>query len=339
MFKNLYIYIYIYMCVCVCVCVCVYIYIYMYSGAAVPILRELANITTPKIIHVASFSADSSDSAKGEVVATVKGAMARGETVILVNSLSIQSSFYDVLNRHYSKVLLSIFLHFIPFFLDHLYIYIYIYVCVCVCVCLYIYIYMCIYIYIYIYISLSFFKRICFFLYIKMVVDGRTQYKSHVAIGSISKPCIVHANFRIIVVFAEKEVARLPLPLRSRFVKFRLGCEQLLKFRLLLKPQNNVKFITNFDNFLVSSVEHMVQKLHVQECKKRLLYGFVTKETILSLILWMDTLSLNPQEALVVPPAFHCVDARDVGVLVENHLNNDDEDLVHYYDVPNFSLL
>ncbi|KAH3760870.1 AAA+ ATPase [Pelomyxa schiedti] len=54
------------------------------------------------VCHVSDFRDDSDQRVKATVVEQVKTAMETGGTIILVNSTTIHSSFYDVFNRHYT---------------------------------------------------------------------------------------------------------------------------------------------------------------------------------------------------------------------------------------------
>lgn len=52
---------------------------------------------------------------------------------------------------------------------------------------------------------------------------------ANVAVGGISKPCEVHADFKIIVHMTKKEADQAPAPFLSRFEKFRLGQSDVLE--------------------------------------------------------------------------------------------------------------
>ena len=53
--------------------------------------------------HVTDFANDA-DKARADAIVKMKDAMENGKTVILVNAMSISSSFYDVFNRHFEVV-------------------------------------------------------------------------------------------------------------------------------------------------------------------------------------------------------------------------------------------
>ncbi|KAH3767876.1 AAA+ ATPase [Pelomyxa schiedti] len=74
------------------------------NEVAVALLFDLGlcdrNQTT--ICYVGDFPGDNDQRVKAEVVEKVKIAMELGTTIVLVNSTSVHSSFYDVFNRHYT---------------------------------------------------------------------------------------------------------------------------------------------------------------------------------------------------------------------------------------------
>jgi hypothetical protein len=55
-----------------------------------------------QICYVADFVVDAVDVAQSEVILKVKHAMEVGETVIMINSKSINHCFYDVFNCYYT---------------------------------------------------------------------------------------------------------------------------------------------------------------------------------------------------------------------------------------------
>eukprot|EP00047_Mylnosiga_fluctuans_P000005 m.183312 g.183312 ORF g.183312 m.183312 type:complete len:5791 (+) comp10000_c0_seq6:916-18288(+) len=226
------------------------------SGSAVALMLELGLIDKAKykVIHVEAFARDREPRARGDVVAEVKGAMAKGETIVLLNSLNIQSSFYDVFNRHFRSV-------------------------------------------------------------VRTDEHGKetTTYLANVAMGSLSRLCKVHKDFRVIVVFPESKLHEVPLPLRSRFAKFRLSCKHLLSDRLQKRIVNNQYQETypvlgaeqdSMLDLLGKSVDMMVDELHRDECKGMLLHGLVPVETVTSLKLRINEATSNPI-MITVPLALH----------------------------------
>jgi E3 ubiquitin-protein ligase RNF213 len=65
------------------------------------------NIINPKNIEfcsVSDFVEDNNEFSKSKVITKVKYSMEVGKTVILINSGSINTNFYDVLNKHFSHI-------------------------------------------------------------------------------------------------------------------------------------------------------------------------------------------------------------------------------------------
>jgi hypothetical protein len=76
------------------------------SESAISLLFELGllNRRTTHICAVSDFPEDATDLRRSELVARVKTAAESGATVLLIGSGPIQSSFYDLFNKHYSSV-------------------------------------------------------------------------------------------------------------------------------------------------------------------------------------------------------------------------------------------
>ncbi|KAH3762622.1 AAA+ ATPase [Pelomyxa schiedti] len=76
------------------------------NEAAVSLLFDLklCDRATTSVCYVGDFADDRDQRVKAAIIEKVKTAMERGETVLLVNSTSIHSSFYDVFNRHYTVI-------------------------------------------------------------------------------------------------------------------------------------------------------------------------------------------------------------------------------------------
>jgi len=64
---------------------------------------RIFNAESVRICQLGDFSKDRQESAYIDVISQVKQAMADGTTVILINSGPIQTSFYDVFNRHFAE--------------------------------------------------------------------------------------------------------------------------------------------------------------------------------------------------------------------------------------------
>eukprot|EP01012_Entosiphon_sulcatum_P025672 TRINITY_DN3101_c0_g1_i1.p1 TRINITY_DN3101_c0_g1~~TRINITY_DN3101_c0_g1_i1.p1 ORF type:complete len:3317 (+),score=464.94 TRINITY_DN3101_c0_g1_i1:26-9952(+) len=220
------------------------------SGTALQHLFELELLDPAEcsVMHIAAFQEDATETARGAAVARVKRAMALGETIILLNSLSIQSSFYDVFNRHFRKV--------------------------------------------------------------ESRGGQEVAYFANVAIGSLSTSCRVHTNFRVIVIFPESQLPVIPLPLRSRFARFRLSATHVLEQRLLRgssQGRNYPHIFTGKGNenmllLLGQAATDMIQQLHGVSCDGQLLYGCHLTETVASFLVRVDTATLNTEEIIVPQP-------------------------------------
>eukprot|EP01012_Entosiphon_sulcatum_P048006 TRINITY_DN6586_c0_g1_i1.p1 TRINITY_DN6586_c0_g1~~TRINITY_DN6586_c0_g1_i1.p1 ORF type:complete len:5323 (-),score=769.64 TRINITY_DN6586_c0_g1_i1:76-13977(-) len=216
------------------------------AGAALQTLFDLRLLDQEKcrVMHIAAFQDDATESAKGAAVARIKRSMALGETVVLLNSLSVQSSFYDVFNRHFRKV--------------------------------------------------------------ESHGGHEVAYFANVAIGSLSTSCRVHKDFRVIVIFAESQIPVVPLPLRSRFARFRLSASHVLERQL----QHRNYFPVYLEDgrkqpilqLIGTGLQQMVQQLHHQACGGQLLYGMHDEETVASLLLRIDEATSSPDVTVVVPP-------------------------------------
>ncbi|KAG2388617.1 hypothetical protein C9374_000056 [Naegleria lovaniensis] len=57
-----------------------------------------------KVVYISDFKEDSNDLSLSQEISEVKQAMEEGACVILVNSAAINSSFYDVFNRHFTTI-------------------------------------------------------------------------------------------------------------------------------------------------------------------------------------------------------------------------------------------
>ncbi|KAH3761459.1 AAA+ ATPase [Pelomyxa schiedti] len=74
------------------------------NEVAVSLLFDLGlcNRSSTQVCYVGDFCDDVDQRVRSAAVEKVKTAMERGHTILLVNSTSIHSSFYDVFNRHYT---------------------------------------------------------------------------------------------------------------------------------------------------------------------------------------------------------------------------------------------
>jgi len=147
------------------------------------------------------------------------------------------------------------------------------------------------------------------------------RYYANVAVGSFSRPCAVHPDFRVIVHVPQSALAVTPSPLLSRFEKYTLSVSDCLQSRLASMPGRWPSlFITDRDGrpqetnaikIVQESCEHMIKSLHDGQ-QNRLLYGLVPRETVASLMLRVLDINEHADGVLpTIPPAFH-VKARSV---------------------------
>eukprot|EP00026_Physarum_polycephalum_P000017 Phypoly_transcript_00017.p1 GENE.Phypoly_transcript_00017~~Phypoly_transcript_00017.p1 ORF type:complete len:3587 (+),score=621.73 Phypoly_transcript_00017:1211-10762(+) len=199
-----------------------------------------------------------------------------GETVVLVNSSPIHSCFYDVFNRHFAIIAIGA--------VDD-----------------------------------------------KKEDDGKKgkepseddldhqpkdeqMYKcyANLAVGSYSRPCVVHKDFKIIVHTPASALSTTPLPLLNRFEKYPISLEQALyqKLRLgqweeiFVNSESGVKAVPIYD-VIKEGCNDMVDKLHVLQSQSRLFYGLVPNETVASLMLSFVDRSLQLRSQIPeIPPSF-----------------------------------
>ena len=66
--------------------------------------------------------------------------------------------------------------------------------------------------------------------------DGETSYFANIAIGGISRPCLIHPSFQCIVHVQANQLEDIPAPFLNRFEKFQLSVGELLSFQLSRLP-------------------------------------------------------------------------------------------------------
>eukprot|EP01088_Endostelium_zonatum_P014249 TRINITY_DN3042_c0_g1_i1.p1 TRINITY_DN3042_c0_g1~~TRINITY_DN3042_c0_g1_i1.p1 ORF type:complete len:4305 (+),score=884.29 TRINITY_DN3042_c0_g1_i1:1356-12917(+) len=121
--------------------------------------------------------------------------------------------------------------------------------------------------------------------------QGDYQYYANIAIGSYSKPVVVHPNFKIVVHIPLSEFKTVPLPFINRFEKYIISIEDI--FGSTVKELGKNIRITrdgssvNLNDYEVvyEGVEDFVNRVHCQGQNNRLLYGLIGRETISSLLL------------------------------------------------------
>ena len=62
--------------------------------------------------------------------------------------------------------------------------------------------------------------------------EHRFQCFANLAVGSYSRPCIVHENFKLIVHIPASALPKTPLALLNRFEKYRVSVEQALSHKM-----------------------------------------------------------------------------------------------------------
>eukprot|EP01114_Cavostelium_apophysatum_P014001 TRINITY_DN3512_c0_g1_i9.p1 TRINITY_DN3512_c0_g1~~TRINITY_DN3512_c0_g1_i9.p1 ORF type:complete len:5234 (+),score=1501.00 TRINITY_DN3512_c0_g1_i9:231-15932(+) len=231
------------------------------NEAAVSLLFSLGLCDPNKTVvcSVGDFEDDAKEIVRSEVVLQVKSAMAKGETVVLINSGPIRSSFYDVFNRHFAV----------------------------------------------------------------MAVDDRTeggqqegqngqvrfQYYANVAVGSFSRPCVVHPDFKVIVHVPETELPNTQLPFLNRFEKYPLSVETALREKITarkwmeIQTDNSVKPISIVD-VIAEGCHDMISQLHDRDQHGRLLYGVIPRETVSSFVLSVVENSTSTNVPEIPPPFF-----------------------------------
>ena len=141
------------------------------------------------------------------------------------------------------------------------------------------------------------------------------QYFANVAIGSYSRPCIVHRNFKVIVHLPESVLKTTPFPFLNRFEKYYLSIEDALEATLQRRnwetfvvggKEKQQQMMTVFD-VLREGANDFIDKLHMQDRHGRLLYGAVPNETVASFLLAAAEQTLEHTFSTIpeIPPAFH----------------------------------
>lgn len=124
---------------------------------------------------------------------------------------------------------------------------------------------------------------------------------SNVAVGSISRPCKVHPEFKVIVHLPMSRVAETPLPFLSRFEKYVLSFDQYLQEqRSTFGPKANTKVVGESQlDALIEGVTHFFDHIHQEMRGKHPFHGFVTQQTIVSLA--MGALQSTPPGTILEP--------------------------------------
>jgi len=67
--------------------------------------------------------------------------------------------------------------------------------------------------------------------------EGKVLYFANIAIGGISRPCIIHPSFQCIVHVQSNQLDEIPSPYLNRFEKFQLNIDDILSWQLTRLPR------------------------------------------------------------------------------------------------------
>eukprot|EP00727_Mastigamoeba_balamuthi_P014233 m51a1_g9432 hypothetical protein (4159) ;mRNA; f:408019-433718 len=124
----------------------------------------------------------------------------------------------------------------------------------------------------------------------------RCEWYANVAVGSFSRPCYVHPDFRVIVHLPLSQLRRTPRPFLNRFEKFMLSPQDALqhKLRSLEEWQRN-----QFGSLHTSCLAF------IEKVQPSLFYGLVPNDTVASLVLTsLEETKLAQSSPLRMPPPF-----------------------------------
>ena len=66
--------------------------------------------------------------------------------------------------------------------------------------------------------------------------DGKVSYFANIAVGGVSRPCLVSPSFQCIVHVQSANLSDLPAPFLNRFEKFQLNVDDILRWKLKQLP-------------------------------------------------------------------------------------------------------
>ena len=66
--------------------------------------------------------------------------------------------------------------------------------------------------------------------------EGRVSYYANIAIGGISRPCIIHPSFQCIVHVQSNQLDEIPAPYLNRFEKYQLNIDDILAWQISRLP-------------------------------------------------------------------------------------------------------
>lgn len=149
--------------------------------------------------------------------------------------------------------------------------------------------------------------------------EVETLYSAKLAVGSLSKDCIVDPDFKIIVHIPISQIKTTQTPFLDRFEKYTLSIPQILSERLSHKDLwKSVRISEGFQEDQIpyleairSGVKDMVEKLHHKASNEHLLFGF-HQDTIESLLLQaIERANERDSKIPQIMPSFRLADGGD----------------------------
>ncbi|KAL6077130.1 Replication factor C small subunit [Balamuthia mandrillaris] len=241
------------------------------SGASLSLLLWMGICKADEVefCHMGDFAEDNNEFARMNAILKVKTAMSEGRTVVLVNAASIYSCFYDVFNRHFTVLRSESQAHSSDTATSPKQ-------------------------------KQKESRGRGLYFNEEETEEGQQeakkteyQYYANVAIGSYSRPCMVHPNFWVIVHVPMSTLKDTPLPFLNRFEKYILSVSDGLKHAVALRKWKEVAVSTkdggsksvSMLDIIEDGLEDFVERVHDGAGGRRLLYGLVPQETTASLLL------------------------------------------------------
>jgi len=123
---------------------------------------------------------------------------------------------------------------------------------------------------------------------------GAVRYFANLAIGSLTRPCHVHPDFKVFVVYPWSQIVGSPPAFLDRFAKFMLSMREFLTKRheaaIFSRDDKGVEH--SIFSILRGGVDAFVEKMH-----RSSFFGLVTAETVPSLVLSLLGIRLTEQIA------------------------------------------
>ena len=112
--------------------------------------------------------------------------------------------------------------------------------------------------------------------------DGVTRHFANIAVGAMSKPCLVHPNFQCLVHVRASELPHIPAPFLNRFEKYRLSQVDLLRAGLSSMSNRQDEGLARLLDAAVKKVRELVQLMGTKS-----FYGSVDGQTLESVFVDM----------------------------------------------------